>query len=287
MLRFQLKCLSNLLPLQLSGSQTIAAFTVAPQTRMFSIYQSSRTLSRCFHTCPVTNSNSKSRTGFLLLCITKGCQERKLWYYCAESVAATQDIKTKNIQWYLNHYTEQETGSSQTRFLDSQLLVYREKFGSLHLKLHMQFLDFKLSILILYVPQCQEKKYLCFRLLLFETRPWIAKAGAQRSLNSQINTSRTWDIKHTGLSFQRKRPITCCLPRMLGAGVVNSLVTFTLPAWLRLFHAKSSSRPASWAYFSQSTYRNYLHGRSDMQSVFFLQGIFMEGVTCTLQSVSV
>lgn len=158
MLRFQLKCLSNLLPLQLSGSQTIAAFTVAPQTRMFSIYQSSRTLSRCFHTCPVTNSNSKSRTGFLLLCITKGCQERKMWYYCAESVAATQDIKTKNIQWYLNHYTEQETGSSQTHFLDSQLLVYREKFGSLHLKLHMQFLDFKLSILILYVPQCQGKK---------------------------------------------------------------------------------------------------------------------------------
>lgn len=136
--------------------------------------------------------------------------------------------------------------------------------GSLLLKLHMQCLDFKLSILILYVPQCQKKKYLCFHLLLFETRPWTAKAGAQRSLSSQIRTRRTWNIKHTGLSFQRKRPITCCLPRMLAAGVVNSLVTFTLPAWLRLFHAKSSSRPASWAYFSQSTYRKYLHGRSDM-----------------------
>lgn len=89
MLRFQLKCLSNLLPLQLSGSQTIAAFTVAPQTRMVSIYQSSRPISSCFHICPVTNSNSKPRTGFLLLCIPKGHRERKMWFYCAEKVTAT------------------------------------------------------------------------------------------------------------------------------------------------------------------------------------------------------
>lgn len=113
-----------------------------------------------------------------------------------------------------------------------------------------------------------EKKILIFfALLLFETRSWITKARAQRSLSSQISTRRTWKIKHTGLSFQRKRHITCCLPRMLGAGVVNSLVTVTLPVWLRLFHAKSSSRPASWACFSQSINRNYLHGGCDMWSI--------------------
>lgn len=45
------------------------------------------------------------------------------------------------------------------------------------------------------------------------------------SLCSQVSIRRTKYVKHTGLSLQKEGGITCHLPRRLGTGVVNNLVT--------------------------------------------------------------
>ena len=52
--------------------------------------------------------------------------------------------------------------------------------------------------------------------------------GTQGSLSSQISIRETRGVKHTVLSLQRKKWITCLLPRRLGMEVVESLVTSAL-----------------------------------------------------------
>lgn len=46
-----------------------------------------------------------------------------------------------------------------------------------------------------------------------------------RTLCSQISSRETRNVKHAELSLQKKRGLTCFLPRMLGVKEVNSPVT--------------------------------------------------------------
>ena len=51
---------------------------------------------------------------------------------------------------------------------------------------------------------------------------------AQRSLCSQMRTRETRNVKHTELSLQRERCITCFLTRRPRMNVINCLVIFAL-----------------------------------------------------------
>lgn len=70
---------------------------------------------------------------------------------------------------------------------------------------------------------------------LYIRRPWVpvvltvASRGntyiRTSSLCSQISSMEIRNVKHSGLSLQRQRYITCFLPRNVGIYRVNSLVT--------------------------------------------------------------
>ena len=99
---------------------------------------------------------------------------------------------------------------------------------------------------------------------------------ACRSLCSRTSIRKTRNVKHTGLSLQRERCITCFMHRKLGVDKVSSLVTFALSVWLG--HVVS----LSWTCLFQAICSTILLG-SSLEPYLLCSSIeltFMELVTC-------